>query len=197
MIAGRLLPQADYVRVVSERIEQSLKAKSWQLKAIVEVRPVAIDLEELKQAPITVDLHQKYPQFREIILMVSRLEPEKRIDLAIKSLAKFLPAVKNVGLAIVGSGSEEMRLKHLVDELGLGDYVKFEGWQENLATYYKTADLFLVTSSYEGYGLTIVEAKACGLPVVSTDVGIAREAGAIIVEGQPDVIADKIIQIIS
>ena len=73
---------------VSQRIKQSLKAKSWKLKAIIEVRPVEVDLEKIKQTPITVDLHQKYPQFKKIILMASRLEPEKQIDLAIKNLIK-------------------------------------------------------------------------------------------------------------
>ena len=145
----------------------------------MEVRPVEVDLEKIKQTPITVDLHQKYPQFKKIILMASRLEPEKQIDLAIKNLIKLLIS-DNIGLIIVGAGSEEGRLKSLTEELGLSNYVKFDGWQENLATYYKTADLFLSTSLYEGYGLTLVEAKSCGLPIVSTDVGVAREAGATI-----------------
>jgi len=179
LIASQTLPQADYIRVVSQRIKQSLKAKSWKLKAIIEVRPVEVDLEKIKQTPITVDLHQKYPQFKKIILMASRLEPEKQIDLAIKNLIKLLIS-DNIGLIIVGAGSEEGRLKSLTEELGLSNYVKFDGWQENLATYYKTADLFLSTSLYEGYGLTLVEAKSCGLPIVSTDVGVAREAGATI-----------------
>ena len=129
--------------------------------------------------------------------MVSRLEPEKQINLAIKALADLMIKSGNIGLVIVGAGSEERNLVSLVSELKLSNYVKFEGWQENIATYYKTADLFLVTSRYEGYGLTIIEAKACGLPIVSTNVGVAREAGAIIVEEQPGVIANKISSLIS
>jgi len=197
VISRWLLPQADHIRVVSERIKKSLLAKGWPLKAEIEVRPVDVDLEDLKQAPITVDLHQKYPQFKKIILMVSRLEPEKQINLAIKSLAGLMIKSRNIGLVIVGAGSEERNLVNLVSGLKLSNYVKFEGWQESIATYYKTADLFLVTSRYEGYGLTIIEAKACGLPIVSTDVGVAREAGAIIVDEKPEVIADKISSLIS
>jgi putative flippase GtrA len=53
-----------------------------------------------------------------------------------------------------------------------------EPWCDDPASYYKTADCFLITSDYEGYGMTIVEALAAGCPVVSTDVGIAKEAGA-------------------
>jgi glycosyltransferase involved in cell wall biosynthesis len=73
---------------------------------------------------------------------------------------------------IVGDGSEKNKLK-------LDDNVVLDGWQnkETIYSYYKTADMLLVTSDYEGYGLTIIEALAAGLPVLSTDVGIAREAG--------------------
>ena len=51
----------------------------------------------------------------------------------------------------------------------------FEGWQENLISYYKTANLFLLSSNYEGYGMTLLEAAAAGCPIISTDVGIAGE----------------------
>ncbi len=70
------------------------------------------------------------------------------------------------------------------NKLKLDDNVVLDGWQnkETIYSYYKTADLLLVTSDYEGYGMTIIEALASGLPVLSTDVGIAREAGAKITE---------------
>jgi glycosyltransferase involved in cell wall biosynthesis len=85
---------------------------------------------------------------------------------------------------IVGSGSELKNLKSRVLNLKLQDNVIFERWQDKeiIYSYYKTTDLFLITSDYEGYGLTIVEALASNLPVLSTDVGVAREAGAYITE---------------
>jgi len=61
--------------------------------------------------------------------------------------------------------------------------VFFEGLQ-NAAPYYKLADLVLVTSRYEGFGAVIVEALSAGKPVLSTDVGIAKEAGAIITSSE-------------
>jgi glycosyltransferase involved in cell wall biosynthesis len=63
--------------------------------------------------------------------------------------------------------------------LGVSNRVFFEG-SKDPAPYYALADLVLVTSLYEGYGLVIVEALAVGKPVLSTDVGVARDAGAII-----------------
>ena len=53
--------------------------------------------------------------------------------------------------------------------------IVFEGWQNDSLSYYKTADLFLNTSNYEGYGLTFLEAAVSGCPIVTTDVGIASE----------------------
>lgn len=181
LLAKFLLPRADRVRVVSQRIADSIKEKQIKLKTEPIILPIWIDIESLKKAQITTDLHQKYPEFKKIVLMVSRLEPEKQVDLAIKNLAEFLRAEKTVGLVIVGSGSLESALKNLTKKLRLENLVKFEGWQENIAPYYKTADLFLITSRFEGYGATIVEAVACGLPVVSTDVGVAKEMGATII----------------
>jgi glycosyltransferase involved in cell wall biosynthesis len=183
-LAKFLLPRADGIRTVSQKIINSIKRAKIRLKTEPVILPIWVDVEALRQAPITFNLWHKYRQFKKIILMVSRLESEKQIDLAIKNLADFLRGTKNVGLIIVGSGSEEQKLNNLVKELNLDDLVRFEGWQEkeNLVAYYKTANLFLTTSRYEGYGLAIVEATACGLPVVATDVGVALEIGAIIIE---------------
>lgn len=181
-LARFLLPRADGIRVVSQKIAAALQERRWRLKTIPVVLPIWVDAEKLRQTPVTVDLHRRYRQFNKIILMVSRLEPEKQVDLALKYLASFLLQEQMVGLVIVGSGSEEQKLKNMVEDLGVDSFVKFEGWQENLATYYKTADLFLMTSRYEGYGVALVEAAACGLPVVATDVGVALELGATIIE---------------
>ncbi len=53
--------------------------------------------------------------------------------------------------------------------------MQFVGWQEKLDSYYATADIFLQTSVFEGYGLALVEAGLTGLPVVTTEVGLAEE----------------------
>jgi len=168
------IKSADCIRAVSENIKTKL-INNFNVEASkISVLPIFVDIEKIKNTPITVDLHKKYPQFEKIILMVSRLEKEKNIPLAISGVEN----VKGkVGLVIVGDGSEKNKLK-------LDDNVVLDGWQnkETIYSYYKTADLLLVTSDYEGYGMTIIEALASGLPVLSTDVGIAREAGAKITE---------------
>lgn len=192
------LPRADHIRVVSNRLKEYLNKKLKIDESIIEVRPIPVDIGWIEKSPITVDLHKKYPQFDSIVLMASRFEKEKNIDLAINSWRKVVKEVPKVGLLMVGLGSQGPRLRTLVSKLGLNDSVKFETWvtPQNLASYYKTANAFLSTSLYEGYGMTFVEAKAAGCPIVSTDVGVAREMGATIVNFHEDSVAQGIISVL-
>lgn len=184
LIAKFLLPHADRVRVVSEKIRHYLVDKLKIANSKIVVKPIAVDIEKIKNAPITVNLHQKYPQFEKIILMASRLTREKNISLAIDAMCEVIKQKPKTGLVIVGSGPEEKKLKKLSITYNLAPNVVFEPWidQETLFSYYKTCDLFLLTSLYEGYGLTLVEAQAAGCRIISTDVGVAREMGTVIVD---------------
>jgi glycosyltransferase involved in cell wall biosynthesis len=186
-ISRYTLARADHVRVVSYRIQEYLS--TFMEPSHIEVRPIAVDFEKMKAAPVAFDLHTKYSQFSKIILMVSRLEKEKNIGMAIEAFKKVLEKMPQAGLVIVGSGSEIGMLKSKAPES-----VKFEGWQSDTSSYFKTADLLLHTSWYEGYGVVFKEAKAVGLKIVSTDVGIAREVGACIVKWTPEDIARGIIE---
>lgn len=183
ILALSYIPKADALRVVSNGIKKYLVESLKIADSKINVRPIAVNTDWIKKSPITADLHKKYPQFKKIILMASRLEPEKNIELAINSWSEVIKLIPSAGLIIVGSGSQENGLKRLASRLGLDQSVLFESWadQSTLASYYKTADLFLVTSLYEGYGMTLVEAQAAGIKTVSTDVGVAREAGAKII----------------
>ncbi|MBI2637643.1 MAG: glycosyltransferase family 4 protein, partial [Candidatus Sungbacteria bacterium] len=78
-------------------------------------------------------------------------------------------------LIVVGSGPEEGKLKRLVKKLKLEGAVEFVGWQNELTSFYKTANAFIQTSFFEGYGLSLIEAGLSGLPVITTPVGIATE----------------------
>ena len=78
-------------------------------------------------------------------------------------------------LRIVGSGVLDDVLKSHVRRLKLKDRVVFDGQQKNLARFYEAADVFLLTSNSEGWGVAIVEAAAFGVPIIMTDVGCAGE----------------------
>jgi glycosyltransferase involved in cell wall biosynthesis len=195
-LAVSYLPKADHVRVVSQRIRAYLVERLGISRSTVEVRPVMVDVDAIKHMSVTHDLRARYPQFSKIILIASRLEKEKNIRLALDAfveVTKLLPV--NVGLVIVGNGSEVPRIEKYIVRNNLRERVVIESWADmhTLVSYYKTANVFLVTSWYEGYGMTLIEAQAAGCKIVSTDVGVAREAGATIVGYNAREVADAIV----
>lgn len=174
-LAKYLLPQADCVRVVSRRIADSLKSSKISLKSEPEILPIFVDVKGIKEYVSRVDLHQKYPQFEKIILMASRLSKEKNISLAINVMKEVLLKYPKTGLVIIGEGPESAMLKLRVKKELLSNNIIFEPWSDDLISYYKSAEVFLVTSNYEGYGMTLIEAAASGCPIVTTDVGVVDE----------------------
>lgn len=179
-IAWFLLHAHSAVRVVSERIKSSIFGKmKFRANAYpqIEVFPVWVDRERFKNAEDTVHLHQKYSGFDLLALCVARLEKEKNVDGTIRIIASVKKQNREatVGLVIVGDGSQRKNLEKLVRSLGLSDRVFFEGEIFDTAPYYKSADVLLVASHYEGYGRQIAEAVASGCLVITRDVGAARE----------------------
>lgn len=175
-IAGFVLRRASRIRVVSERIKTSIQ-KEYRVNAPITVLPIFAEIERIRGVSPDEKLLERLTKYPTKLLVISRLELEKNVALALRSFAKSAPS--DACLVVVGDGRERSALEGLAVELGLRDRVFFEGTQD-AARYYPLADLVLVASKYEGYGLVIVEALARGVPVLSTDVGIAREAGAII-----------------
>ncbi len=193
-LAKFVLPKADGVRVVSKRIKTSFIREGIVLKKEPQVVPVFVDAKLMMKCIPKFDLHERYLHLNFIILMISRLAKEKNIKLAIEAVKLVVEKNTGVGLVIIGDGPEKNNLVKITTELKLSRNVFFESWTNDPCSYYKTADLFLITSNYEGYGMSIIEARACGLSVVSTDVGIARESGATIVGNNPADVASAILK---
>lgn len=174
-ISQFILPKADCIRVVSERVKNSLESSGLALKAKIKLLPVFVDVKKIQKAPVKTDLRQKYPQFSHIILMASRFSKEKNIGLAIEAMKDVIQKYPKAGLVIVGSGQEKENYSLLVTRYALRNNVIIEPWTDNLSSYYKTANVFLLTSNYEGYCRAVLEAASVDCPVVMTDVGIAGE----------------------
>ncbi len=191
-IAKWLLPKAQSIRVVSNKIKDSLVYQLKIAREKVTVLPVWIDVVKYQETPIKTDLKKQYPQFTKIVLVASRLTREKNISLVLAAFRRLVDQVPGAGLVIVGSGPEQARLEALVKKLKIQDRVIFVGWSDDLVSYYKTADVFVNASWYEGFGRTIIEALASGCPVVSTDVGIAREVGVVIADFTAEDLSRKI-----
>ena len=175
LLARRLITRADGIRVVSERIASVLVRDYPALRPRVTVLPVFVEIEKTRAMIIRTDLRKKYHQFDLIILMASRLTKEKNIGMAIDAIHMVVAQMPDTGLVIVGDGPEKDKLQKKIARNDLMDSVIIEPWTDDLASYYKTADCYVLTSNYEGYGRTVVEAMAAGCPVIMTDVGIARD----------------------
>ncbi len=178
-IACFVLRRADRSRVVSARIKDAIVKSGIVSDSLIDVLPIFIDPRPLIQGGPSDFFRQQYPGLAPIILMASRLTREKNIPLAIRAVGKIISKYPHVGLVIVGDGPEKKSLEKLLRLILPTNHLLLP-WVNNLIPLYKSADIFLLTSRYEGYGRTIVEARLAGLPVVSLDVGVAREMGAII-----------------
>jgi glycosyltransferase involved in cell wall biosynthesis len=100
------------------------------------------------------------------------LSPQKNHSLLLKAWALLAPAIRETAqLAIVGDGPLRKTLLQEAENLGVGQSVIFPGHSENVATWYKAADLFVLASNYEGLSNAMLEAMSSGLPVVITAVG--------------------------
>jgi len=109
-----------------------------------------------------------------IILGVGRLEPEKRFEDLIYAFSRLVKK-KDAALIFLGEGSKQKDLNILAEKLSVGDRVHFLGYVENPYQCMSLADLLVVTSEREGLCNVVIEALACGCPVISTKCGGPEE----------------------
>jgi glycosyltransferase involved in cell wall biosynthesis len=112
------------------------------------------------------------------LLYLGRLKRHKRIDLAIELCARLRMHVPELVLDIVGAGDDEARLRALVHRLGLQEHVVFHGFvgHSEKVHHYSRAWALVCTSEREGWGLTTIEAAACGTPTLCLDAPGLRDA---------------------
>ena len=170
-IAKFILSRASCIRVVSKRARISLSQWIPSIAQKITVLPVYVDVERFQKMH---HIEDRGGTFR--FLIVSRLTKEKNIALAIDAFAKVYAEFPHINLVIAGDGPERWRLEARVQKNNIGKgVVSFQGWQENIMRLYEYAHCYLLTSNYEGYSRTAVEALSVGVPVIMTDVGIAGE----------------------
>lgn len=133
-----------------------------------------------------------------LILCAARLAPQKDILTAIRAFAELPPALK-ARLLIVGEGPLRGRLEREAQRLGVASRVEMPGHVPDIAPYLARADLYLMSSHYEGYPAVLVEAIAAGVPIVTTDCSLALpeifaspELGSIVRQREPEAIAAAI-----
>ena len=145
------------------------------------------------------------PEKEVLILQLGRMVPRKGIDTVIRALPLLHTPGKRVKLMIVGGecgepNDELRRLKALVSRLSLEEQVIFAGRKDRteLRCYYDAADVFVTTPWYEPFGITPLEAMACGTPVIGANVGgikhtvVDGKTGFLVPPKQPGLLADRI-----
>jgi glycosyltransferase involved in cell wall biosynthesis len=103
-----------------------------------------------------------------VIVCVARLAPQKALDVLLKAFAAVV-RVRDARLIVLGEGPDRAKLQRLAEELEVADKVDLHGAVLNPYAFLAKADLFALSSEFEGFANVIVEALACGCPVVSTD----------------------------
>lgn len=186
--------RARAIRVVSKRAQASLVALGVPREKIT-ILPINQDLSAY-MAVGAARTHQADKTCT--FLYVGRLSPEKNVATILTAFSLLYSKNKNIRLRIVGEGSLLHSLQALTNELRIQEVVSFIPWTHDVASEMAYADVLVLASSHEGYGMVLIEAMAAGLPLVTTNVGCAGEVvhdkvhGFVVPVGDTDAFAEKL-----
>ncbi len=161
---GLGLLHADCVMVNSRAVAAELAQRKLPIKAL-NVVPNGVDLTRFR--PVG-------PAPRNgTIVLVGRLVAQKGVDVALRALVAVLGRCPEARLVVAGDGDQALYLQRTARYLGVASHVDFAGWQgtDALVALYQRADVVVVPSRYEPFGLVALEAMACGRPVVASGTG--------------------------
>lgn len=140
----------------------------------VKILPMTVDVDALKNLVQKYEksyLQEKYNvQDKKVILYVGRFEEVKNLPLLIEAIYALAKKHHDFVVYMVGGGSQERQLKTLINQYHLEEEIQFVGYQvmPKLAEYYALADVFVLPSKFEQWGLVVNEALTCGVPVIAS-----------------------------
>ena len=166
-----------------------------------------VDLSCFKPGKALAEIYHKYgvPTDRPIVLYVGRVDPEKKLGVVIDAFNEARKKVPTALLVVVGDGVDKTRLMKKVEKMGLSEDVRFLGkvLPPDLYELYKIGDVFATASEIETQGIVLIEAAACGLPLIAVDKGavsevcITDENGYLCEPGNVDKISTAMVKILS
>jgi N-acetyl-alpha-D-glucosaminyl L-malate synthase BshA len=165
--------QSDAITAVSQNLRDET-FRYFKIEKEIEVIYNFVDVARFSRKPIDAFRKVIAPKGERILLHASNFRKIKRVQDVVKIFEKVLHKVP-AKLLFVGDGPERNTAEDLARELGVCDHVRFVGKQEQMEDILAIADLFLLTSEYESFGLAALEAMASGVPVVSTNAGGLKE----------------------
>lgn len=134
-----------------------------------------------------------------VVGAAGRLSPQKGFRHLVEAAPAILAAAPGARFLVAGRGAEEARLKALARRLGVEQAFCFAGYHEQMGPAYAAMDLFVLPSVYEPFGLVVLEAQACGLPVIASAVGGVPEIiesganGVLVPPGDPARLAEAVL----
>jgi len=152
----------------------------------VEFIPIGININKIKRI--------KPSNKRYDALFAGRLIKDKNVDVLIKSIKLVKKNIPLVSCCIIGDGPEKENLIKLVEDFNLKENIKFIGFLGNadIISHMKSSKIFVLPSTREGFGLVILEANACGSPVVGVNSENSRCVGELIKNGENGILLDKL-----
>lgn len=176
LIKKYLIKNVSAVIAISEENKKFLSEAYPRLKDKITVVHNGIDIDEFEQKLSNFTEREKYrkeifltkPRDK-IILCVAELHPRKGIKYLIEALAKIED--ENLRLIVVGDGQQKRELEKLAKNLGVAEYVKFLGQRNDVPQLMASADIFILPSLREAFGLVLLEAMIAKLPIISTNSG--------------------------
>lgn len=172
---GRIvLPFANKVIVHSQYMKAEVQGKYG---ATAKVIPLGVSLSHFKQTGHKQILSKYVLSGKHVLVYVGRLVHHKSVDVLINAFALVRKALPNSVVLIIGNGPERRNLETLVSKLDLQDSVHFLGEcsDDDLPRFYSAADVFIIPSIHEGFCSPIIEAMACGTPVIGSNCTAIRE----------------------
>ncbi len=174
----------------------------------ISVIPNGIDPDDL-QAQSPAELERLRSEFAEpeekLVLLIGRLVYEKGFQLALEAMPRVIAEAPGTRFLVAGSGTHEAELHRQAEELGLMEHGTFLGWigDDVLHSLYRIADLTVVPSIYEPFGLVALEAMASGCPCIVADTGglrevvVHEEGGLRFRADDPEALAEVAIRVLS
>ncbi len=199
----RACAAADLLRATSSGVADDLIRTYGASPARVCVVPNPIDVTTITAAAAeAIDEATQAAWARPTIVAAGRLAEVKNYPLLIEALAILRDTVP-ASLIVLGTGDQEEAIRALVHRLGLDGVVHLCGFQRNPWKFMARGDVFALTSRYEGFGNVLVEAMACGVPVVATDSPGARDIisdgidGLLVAQHEPAAVAAALARLLN
>ena len=205
MLTKFTLRRADMITCDAEFVKREIIRISGYPEDKIVVFPWGIDLNKFHPGEEGSDIRKRLAwEDKKILIMTRPFKPVYGIEYFLNSLTKVVKDVPSVRILLCGDGPLKDKFVEFVRKHSLDDYVFFAGLipNEELPKYYNAADVYVSTSLSDGTSLSLLEAMACGLPTVVTDVPanlewiVDGENGFVVPRRDSKILAEKLVQLL-